>query len=155
MRYNLPLRIIHWGTLLLMMMVFSAVWLGEENKSMMVWHKAFGVLVLILVSIRLVVKLLSNSPTVDLKAKIGHWLLYLMMFVTPVSMLIASAYYKGLVLWGWTIVPLIEENKTISHVFKEIHEFSGNFLLILIIGHAAMALYHHFVKKDDTLSRMR
>lgn len=155
MKYNLPLRIIHWGTLLLMIMVFGAVWLGEDNKSVMVWHKAFGVFILILVCIRLVVKLFSKSPSVDLKAKIGHWLLYLMMFVTPVSMLIASAYYKGLVLWGVTIVPLIEENKTISKAFKEVHEFSGNFLLLLIIGHAAMAMYHHFVKKDDTLKRMK
>ena len=27
-------------------------------------------------------------------------------------------------------------------------------LLILVIGHVAMALIHHFVKKDDVLQRM-
>lgn len=154
MKYNIPLRAIHWGTALLMLFTFVAVWAHEEFRELMVWHKALGVAVLAITVIRILVKFISKSPVVDIKAKIGHGLLYLMMIITPVSMLISSAYYKGLTLWGVNIVPLIEENKEISHALKEVHEACGTFLLILILGHAAMAVYHHVVKKDDTISRM-
>jgi len=35
-----------------------------------------------------------------------------------------------------------------------VHSLIAWTLLILVVGHAGMALLHHFVKKDQTLRRM-
>ena len=37
---------------------------------------------------------------------------------------------------------------------KEIHELLGNILLWLAIFHAAAAIWHHRIVKDDTMSRL-
>ena len=34
------------------------------------------------------------------------------------------------------------------------HGFAGRLLMLLFLGHAAMALWHHYAKKDGTLRRM-
>jgi cytochrome b561 len=36
----------------------------------------------------------------------------------------------------------------------EVHQIGGNLLLIVAGLHAAAALWHHFVKRQDTLQRM-
>jgi len=35
-----------------------------------------------------------------------------------------------------------------------VHETSVNALMLLALGHAAMGLFHHYVWKDGTLTRM-
>ncbi|WP_256870465.1 cytochrome b/b6 domain-containing protein [Chromobacterium haemolyticum] len=42
----------------------------------------------------------------------------------------------------------------ISHDLKEAHEWLGNALMWLAILHAAAALWHHFIVKDNTLTRL-
>jgi cytochrome b561 len=39
-------------------------------------------------------------------------------------------------------------------VFKELHEWLGNALYFLIGIHALVALWHHYILKNDTLRRM-
>lgn len=154
-KYNLSIQVIHWITVLLFVITLGTVWLHDFDKSLMVWHKTFGLIIFVLVFIRLALKSFTKNPVIDdIKVKLGHWLLYLVMFLTPLTMLISSAYYKGLTLFGLNIIPLIEENKQISHLFKEVHEFLGNFMIALVVGHALFALWHHYVKKDNTLTKM-
>jgi cytochrome b561 len=38
---------------------------------------------------------------------------------------------------------------------KEVHGFVGTLGYFLIGGHAAAALYHHYIQRDNTLLRMR
>jgi cytochrome b561 len=37
---------------------------------------------------------------------------------------------------------------------KEIHELGANLILALAALHAAAALWHHFVRRDNVLTRM-
>jgi cytochrome b561 len=37
---------------------------------------------------------------------------------------------------------------------KEVHEWLANGLLAVAALHAAAALWHHFVRRDDVLTRM-
>jgi cytochrome b561 len=37
---------------------------------------------------------------------------------------------------------------------KEIHETIGNIGYFLVGAHALAALFHHFITRDDTLTRM-
>jgi cytochrome b561 len=36
----------------------------------------------------------------------------------------------------------------------DLHELGANVLMVVILGHALMALYHQYVLKDGVLSRM-
>jgi cytochrome b561 len=40
------------------------------------------------------------------------------------------------------------------HDLGDLHGSAGQALLIVAFGHALMAFYHHYVKKDGTLRRM-
>lgn len=46
------------------------------------------------------------------------------------------------------------ENKALGKELKEIHEVVGTLGYYLIGLHALAALYHHYVKRDNTLVRM-
>lgn len=153
-KYNMAMKAIHWLTVPMLMAALITVWMHEIDKSWMVWHKAIGVAIFVAVLLRIVVRLASKTPEVEVPARVGHWAIYATLLATPVTMLIASAYNKGLELFGVVIVPLIEVNKGISHAFKEAHEFLGNFLIVLVVGHIAFALWHHYIKKDNTLAKL-
>jgi cytochrome b561 len=49
---------------------------------------------------------------------------------------------------------LIGENRTLAKSLKDVHEILARFGYFVIGLHAAAALYHHYVKRDDTLRRM-
>jgi cytochrome b561 len=49
---------------------------------------------------------------------------------------------------------LIGENKALAKQVEEIHETIGNVGYFLIGIHAAAALFHHYIQRDDTLARM-
>lgn len=82
--------------------------------------------------------LLASSPAQILAAHLTHTILYLLMFVQPVTgMLLSGAQVGG---------P--------SNVMRELHA-AGSWLILVLIGiHAAAAVWHHAVIKDDTLTRM-
>ena len=64
----------------------------------------------------------------------GHRLLYVLMLAVPA--LGAAAWYGGIEDAG------------------EVHELAGNALMIVALGHAAVALWHQYVRRDGTLTRM-
>ena len=68
---------------------------------------------------------------------------------------ISSAFGKPINFFNLVLIPdLIEKNRELGVMLKEVHEQYG-YLLMTIIGlHAAAALFHHFVQKDDILKRM-
>jgi cytochrome b561 len=49
---------------------------------------------------------------------------------------------------------LVDESRTLAKWFKELHEILARLGYFVIGLHAAAALYHHYVKRDDTLTRM-
>lgn len=49
---------------------------------------------------------------------------------------------------------LIGENKPLAGQIKEWHELAGTIGYWLIGLHAAAGLLHHFISRDNTLSRM-
>lgn len=103
-------------------------------------HFWVGVTILVLLAIRLAVRLVSGAPEVigepgllTLAASAAHWLFYALLFLVPVTGLLAN-YVGGP--WG------------------DIHTIGKPVFIALIVLHAAAALYHHFILKDETLLRM-
>ena len=47
---------------------------------------------------------------------------------------------------------IIGPDKLLAKQLIAAHDFMANLLLALIVLHAAAALFHHFVRRDDVLS---
>lgn len=104
-------------------------------------HVGVGVAVLALTLFRLGLRFRlgvpASVPGPALQVKAGealHYLFYMMLIVTPITGLLAQ--YVDM------------------RTFGEIHEVNKPVFILLILIHAAAALYHHFVLKDATLRRM-
>jgi cytochrome b561 len=90
-------------------------------------------------------------------AHAGHVLLYLLMIAVPLTgWLMSSAKGFQTVYFGVLPIPdLLAKNKELGHLLEEVHETLNYLMIALVVGHAAAALKHHFVDRDDVLTRMR
>lgn len=89
-------------------------------------------------------------------AHAGHFALYVLMIGIPVSgWLMSSAKGFQTVWFGVLPLPdLLAKDKALGDQLAQLHWALNVGLLLLIAGHAAAALWHHVVLKDDTLRRM-
>jgi cytochrome b561 len=122
-----------------------------------------GMLVFVLVWLRLAARLSGPTPGIQpeppgwqqLSANLLHLALYLLMIVMPLTgWLLLSASGKPIPFFGLELPALVGENKGLAEQLKEIHETIGTAGYYLIGLHAAAALYHHYVVRDNTLTRM-
>jgi cytochrome b561 len=138
--------------------------LSPEKLQLYSWHKWAGVTVFVLVWLRLAWRIThrppalpgSMSPLMQLGAHVGHLMLYALMIAIPLSgWLMSSAKGFQTVWFGVLPIPdLIGKDKALGKSLAELHEALNIGLLLLIVGHALAAAFHHFVHKDDTLRRM-
>lgn len=161
---------LHWLMLLLMIAVYATIELREfypkgsdPREALKAWHFMLGLTVLILVSLRIFARISSPTPKItpepapwqDIAAKLAHLTLYGLMVSMPLlGWALLSAAGKPIPFFGLELSALVAENKDLASSLKEIHETIGVLGYYLIGIHAIAALYHHYIRKDDTLTRM-
>jgi len=169
-RYGLRSIGLHWLMLLLIAAVYACIELRENfpkgsdiREGLKAWHFALGLSVLILVAIRMLLQLTDKTPRIDpkpprwqnLSAKVMHLALYALMVGMPLlGWLTLSAEGKPILFFGFQLPPLIGQSKSAAEWVQEIHEAGGTVGYVLIGLHAAAALYHHYLVRDNTLLRM-
>lgn len=164
------LRSLHW----LMALAIIAAWVLIYSKgwypkgsgmrdALKQGHILAGFLVFMLLPLRVVARLRGPLPPIQPPAQAWQtwladavqWLLYACMLVLPIlGMLFLQAAGKPIHLAGIELPTLIHTDKALSHNLKEIHESLGLGMLFLMLLHATAALWHHFIRGDDTLKRM-
>jgi cytochrome b561 len=168
--YTATAKSLHW---LMALLIFGLLALGfymadlplsPEKLQFYSWHKWAGVSVFVLVWLRLFWRLTHRPPafaaslsaTQQALAHLGHLALYLLMIAIPVSgWLMSSAKGVQTVWFGVLPLPdLLGRDKALGAQLADLHSALNIGLLVLIGGHAAAALFHHLVHKDDTLRRM-
>lgn len=164
-RYGTVSRIFHWGMAALIgwqaLKVFDRIADGEHwvGQTLVPWHVSIGTLLLVIVIARIIWSVRQRQrPQPEARiaplVKAGHIALYVAMALMPITgilMLIGIGY--GLNVFGVQLIPEGPEIAWMAAV-GGLHSPIAWTLLALIVGHIGMALYHHFVKKDDTLRRM-
>ena len=166
-RYGSITRIFHWGMALLIIWQFMKFfdrindgehWIGENIVS---WHVSIGSLLLVLIVLRLIWAATQKNnrpeqdPSTAFLVKAGHGLLYLGMLLLPITgvmIMIGNGYGwnpfgRGLIARGGAEIGWLA-------TLGRAHSLIAWSLLILVLGHAGIALLHHFVKKDGVLGRM-
>ena len=161
----------HWLMLLLLVGVYAAINLHELapkgsalRADLKTWHFVFGLSAFVLVALRLAVRLFSGSaPNIEPPvprwqqhaATLMHLALYVFLCVMPVlGWLVLSTKGDPISLFGLPLPALMGPDKALSRSLKEIHETIGTIGYYLIGLHAAAALFHHYLLRDNTLRRM-
>jgi len=136
---------------------------SDPREALKFWHYMLGLSVLVLVWLRLAVHMIGQLPRIEpepaswqkLLAKLMHVALYALMIGMPLAgWLILSAEGEPAPFFGLVLPALVGESEDLAEVAEEIHETAGVVGYWLIGLHAAAALFHHYVVRDDTLRRM-
>lgn len=96
------------------------------------------------------------SRPVALASEAAHGLLYLGCRSTPlVGVYLAFLRGDAVTFFSlFTIPSPIAVDRTFARQVIEVHEWLANALVVVALLHAAAAIGHHFVLKDDVLRRM-
>ena len=170
-RYHLSSVALHWLMLLLFVAVYASINLRElfdkgstPREALKSLHFMLGLLMFALVWVRLLMRVKHPVPGIEPAparwqkhvAQLVHLTLYAVMIGMPLAgWLLLSAAGKPIPFFGLELPALIAPDKALASQIKEIHETVGTIGYFLIGGHAAAALFHHYVKRDNTLLRMR
>lgn len=171
-RYSPGLRRLHW----LMAALVAAAYLLIEQRglfprgsggraAMMQGHFWVGLAILLLALWRLGLRRRDGAPPITpvldawnlWSARLLHVALYLFFLVMPLLGL-ATAWSGGkkLLLPFTTIaVPaLLPVDRALAHSLEDVHRTIGKVFYGVIAAHILAALWHHWMRRDDTLRRM-
>lgn len=161
---------LHWLMAILIIAVYTFMELrgifpkdSEPRQTMKAIHFMLGLVVLLMVIPRTALRLFSVTPAIKPEppawqqqlTRIVHLALYVLLVTMPIAgWLLLSAAGKPIPFFGLHLPALIEENKELAENIKEIHETGAAIGYFLIGGHVIAVLYHHYIKRDNTLNRM-
>jgi cytochrome b561 len=167
-RYPRSLMWLHWATLLAVLsavgLVLARDWVDDRalRGPLLDMHRQLGLLVFVGTATRLAARRLFASPPAPLATGIhllavhlSHAALYLLLIGLPVlGVLATQAAGHPVTLLGIPLATVVERNRDLAEQIAELHE-TGAWLLLALAGlHAAAAIWHHAVQRDDTLRRM-
>lgn len=166
-----PLSIVlHWAMFLLIAGAYAAILLRENfergsdmRDGLKAWHFTIGLTILALLVIRIAARYLNARPQITPPpaawqmhlSKGVHLALYVFMLAMPLlGWTILSAEGAAIPFYGLELFPLVSPDEAFADQVQDVHETIGTIGYWLIGLHAAAALVHHYVFKDDTLKRM-
>lgn len=171
-QYSSAQRALHWLSVLAISVAYVAIEIRGDIPKTNAWrplvtqiHFWTGLSVLAMVLARIVLRWRRPTPAVIPApstliarfANVTHGLIYAVLLVQPVlGMLTAAASGKAiLVPWlGIALPALIGKNHALSEQLEHWHRTLGDAFYWVIGLHVAAALWHHFVRRDNTLRRM-
>jgi len=169
-RYSPIIIGLHWFMFVLLIAVFATIEMrslfprGSDPRDLVkALHFMLGIAVLLLVVIRLGVRLSSPTPAIvpaprsieNLLAKIMHIALYVFMIFMPIAgWIILSAEGHGVPFFGLELPSLVGKNDELAEQVEDIHKLVGEIGYYLIGLHVLAGLFHHYIKRDNTLTRI-
>ena len=182
-RYTTLAILFHWGTaalfLLLYIAVYYRIYLTEQGEPLnfvaIRVHTFCGITVGLIAILRLMWRRISPPPgpvpgTVieHLAARAVHIMLYVFMIVMPLTGYIGLSVpsvplswigipkFEETTLYAWLVAGMFELTwDEFEKPVDWLHHFLGKAVVwVFIVIHAAAALFHQFVRRDGTLTRM-
>jgi cytochrome b561 len=163
-------KFLHWTIATLIFVQFALGWtaaswrLSPTKLDLFVWHKSIGLLIFLLVLLRLLWRFVNPVPTlpVDTRpwertaAHLSHGLLYLLMLAIPLSgwVINSAAKVPFRVFWLFPLPAIVAPDKMLAELAKQVHLILFITIATVVVLHMIAAFRHHFVKRNDTLTRM-
>jgi cytochrome b561 len=163
-------RLLHWLTAGLMLCAFVLAFsidLATSRAAHTVFlqlHRSIGLTIWIVTLVRLAWRNFAEYPdwpsdmpqTMRVAAMASEYVLYALLMTQPIlGILQTNAHGDHVNLFFIGQLPaLIEKNRPLAHELLSFHKALGFSLLGLIALHVSAALFHHFWRRDDTLTAM-
>lgn len=135
----------------------------KKKITLIIWHKEYGILVLMSVAARIAWRWRGPLPHLEpapdwqkLAARFVHLWLYALLIALPITgWLMSSASAFPVSFFGLGYLPdLLPRDDYLFRGFLAIHTWLAYALIALLAVHAGAALWHHFVHRDATLKKM-
>lgn len=169
-RYGLVAIALHWLSALAIFALFALGWWMMELDYYSSWyrqapdlHKSIGLVLAAATLFRLLWKAVQVAPRIQglsardhQLAKIGQTVLYLVLLLILASgYLIATGDARPISVFGWFELPALPwQFAHQADIAGAVHKYAAWTLVILALGHAALALKHHVVDRDHSLKVM-
>ena len=162
-------QVLHW-TIVVLILVMAYLGLtmtdmhnGPDKIRIYNLHKSIGLTILALVTLRVLWRAwagaprpLQGPPWQRRAASTTHVGLYALLFAVPISGWIMNSAAGFPLRWfGLVRVPaLAARDHALHETFETTHEVLFWTLIVVALGHAAIAIWHHVFQRDATLARM-
>ncbi|SFI16441.1 cytochrome b561 [Collimonas sp. OK307] len=166
-RFSRPAILLHWAIFVLVALAYLAIEMRgpKGSASRIFWtatHFWAGFSVLILSIVRVAWRSYRSPPApeadlpiLQLLSKASHLALYIFIIAQPIlGILTVNLGGHPVNLPGLGSFTVIGPDHDLAKTVKNIHETLGNVFYWVIGLHALAALWHHFVKRDNTLRRI-
>jgi cytochrome b561 len=163
-------RLMHWLTAGLMLLVFVLAFSidiaasRDSHTALLQLHRSIGLTIWVLTMARFVWRCFAKYPNwpgdmshaMRVVAMASEYALYALLVTQPIlGLLQTSAHGDHVNLFFIGELPaLIEKNRPLAQHLLTAHKAVGFALLSLIALHVSAALFHHFWRRDDTLTAM-
>ncbi len=170
--YSSTAKVLHW----LMAAIIIVAWIiGFSNAELLVpkseqqhyWreiHKAIGSSILLLIVLRIVWRLTHRPPSLPASmglwtrraATCGHWALYVLMILQPVTGwgISGSSGNNADFIGLFPLPDIFPKSKPMTILYAQTHTVFGWMLFVMIVGHIFMAFKHQFIDRDNLILRM-
>ncbi|CAO3418956.1 cytochrome b [Azospirillum endophyticum] len=169
--YSATQKTLHWLIALLIVGVYLLTFgedfypRGDPMRATIWWlHISFGLTLLGLVLARIALRLTRGTPALPPEmtpvergaSHAVHFGLYALMLAIPLVG-VALTWLRGdtLSFFGlFTIPSPVTADRELGRSVRGVHDLGANLILVLAALHAAAALWHHFIRRDNVLTRM-
>jgi len=171
-RYTSRARWFHWAMAALIVLAYTLILSrtqfgkGSDYRVLVVQsHFWVGLLILAMAFFRVAERRRHAPPGITpplegilrVAATVSHYALYAFLFIQPVLGLLTVMVEKGALPIPLTDVQIpwpFATSDRIAESFEDFHKLLGSIFYYVIGLHVAAALWHHVVRKDNTLKRM-
>jgi cytochrome b561 len=167
-RYDGVAITLHWFTVALVLAQFllSQTWGFFEKPTrhiLIATHMSFGILLTAVILARIAWRLIPGHQVrpadvgwLEVASKVVHYLLYgLLAGEAVLGFVLRWSGNEPMSFFGILIPPPFAPfSREAHHLVGEAHELVGWTIIVLAAGHAAAALFHQYVLRDNLLDRM-
>ena len=163
-------RLLHWLTAGLMLSAFVLAFSIDlatprsSHTAFLQLHRSVGLTIWVVTLFRLAWRHFAKYPdwpsdmslTMRVAAMASEYALYALLLAQPILGILQSNAHGDIVnlFFIGQLPALIEKNRLLAHELLSVHKAVGFSLLGLIALHVSAALFHHFWRRDDTLTAM-
>ena len=170
-RYAPSQILLHWLSAALLLLIMTLAWVGLsmpkdqpgnfiDHHTLIVMHKSFGVILLVLTLIRVWERFSKSAPKptgsgiTRLLSQTVHILLYAALLVMTISGFVASSIGRNVSFFGLFPLPSLPGTPALSDIAWETHVTAQWALYCLLLLHIGGAIWHIAFRKDNILSRI-
>jgi len=171
-RYSAKARWFHWVMAALIVLAYililsrSQFAKGSDPRMFVIQtHFWVGILVFVMAFFRIAERHRHTPPGITpplegalhVLATLSHYALYAFLFAQPLLGLFTVLFGSGKVpipLTSWAIPSPFDVSKPTAESLEYLHVLLGTIFYYVIGLHVVAAVWHHFVRRDDTVKRM-